>query len=351
MICGHRGCACGYLPPHIISKLLESDDPALRRTAYSTGRAEAAAHARRLERSGPIEGHVAFYVPGKGRAVFDMQGTELPKPGKLLRREGDAEVNDQTVDEAYAFAGVTYDFYQQVFSRASLDSQGYPLTASVRFGQGVANALWDGSQVLFGDGDGQYFLPFTRSLAIVAHEFTHGVVAFTSNLAYQGEPGALNESFCDVMSAQVVQWHGGKAVDEADWIIGREIVGPKLAVHGIRSFTAQPAYSGDPDLGDDPQPKHIRDYVVTADDYGGVHINSGIPNHAFYLAAMALGGHCWQGVGRIWYDGFRKLSTHATFKDAATATVLAARTNHGSDSAEQAAVEEAWKAVGVTPEV
>ena len=283
--------------------------------------------------------------------MHDMQATEYPKPGKLVRLERAAAVNDQTVDEAYEFAGVTYDFYRQVFSRNSLDDLGYPLTASVRFGPGVANALWDGNQVLFGDGDGQYFLPFTRSLAIVAHEFTHGVVAFTSGLAYQGESGALNESFCDVMSAQIVQWRDGATVETADWTIGREIIGPKLAVQGIRSFTDQPAYSGDSVLGDDPQPKHIRDYVITTDDYGGVHINSGIPNHAFYRAAMALGGQSWLKAGRIWYDGFRKLSSQATFKDAATATVLAARASYGAGSPELAAVEDAWKAVGVAPEV
>jgi Zn-dependent metalloprotease len=348
--CAQNGCRCAYLPPHIINRLLDTADPHLVRVAFETGRAEAAALARRLERPAVLEGHAPFMVQGKGRSIYDMAGTEHPKPGQPVRGEADPDSGDRVVDEAFHHSGITYDFYKQVLGRRSLDARGYPLTSSVRYGFMVSNAFWDGSQMLYGEGDGRYFLPFTRDLGIVAHELTHGVINFTSNLAYQGQSGALNESFCDVMGAMVVQWSQGRTVDVADWVMGRGVIGPELGVAGFRTFTAEPAYAGDPMLGDDPQPKHMDAYAHTTDDFGGVHLNSGIPNHALYLAAQALGGKAWEHVGRIWFEALLKLGAQANFQDAAEATVLAARRLFG-EGRESRAVKEAWTAVGLNPEV
>lgn len=347
-ICANPTCVCGYLPPHILSRLLTTGDERLTRSMYATGRAEAAAITRRMERPAAMEGHAAFLAPGKGRSIYDMDGKDYPKPGRAVRGETDPDTADRCVNEAFAYSGRTYDFYREVFGRRSLDDHGYPLTASVHYGMMVSNAFWDGSQMIYGDGDGQYFLPFTRSLSIVAHELTHGVVNFTSNLAYDSQSGALNESFCDVMAALVVQWDSDQTVDQANWTLGKEVLGPLLQVPGLRTFLATPAYQGHPLLGDDPQPKHMSKFDPATEDYGGVHINSGIPNHAFYLAAQAIGGKAWGKVGKIWFEGFLKLGPKATFEDGAEATVLAAkRLFPGTERA----VRDAWANVGVEPGV
>jgi Zn-dependent metalloprotease len=337
-----------FLPPYLLSRLIESEDTQLRRIAYATGRADASAHTRRLERPVVLEGHAAFMVRGKGRSIYDMQGAEHPKPGRAMRGEGDAASGDSAVDAVYDHVGSTFDFYKKVFGRRSLDNQGYPLTASVHYGYMVGNAFWDGSQIVLGDGDGDYILSLAHSLTIVAHELTHGLINFTSNLAYQSQSGALNESFCDIMAALVVQWTAGQTVDQANWVIGGEVVGPKLKVAGFRTFTAEPAFRDHPELGTDPQPKHMDGFIHTTEDYGGVHLNAGIPSHAFYLAAKALGGRAWERAGLIWYDALLKLGPQAQFPDAAQATILSARRLFGADGTEARAVADAWRAVGVT---
>ena len=315
---------------------------------FETGRAEAAAVTRRLERPASLEGHASYTPPGKGRAVHDMEGRESPKPGLIVRGETDPASGDSCVDDAFRHSGTTYDFYRDVLGRRSLDGRGFPLISSVHYGQLVSNAFWDGGQMIYGDGDGEYFLSFTRSLNIVAHELSHGVMNFTANLAYHGQSGALNESFCDVMASLVVQWSNKQAVDAADWVMGADVLGPRLTVPGLRSFLASPLYKDDPQLGDDPQPKHMDDFVSTTEDYGGVHINSGIANHAYYRAAQTLGGNAWEKVGKIWFEGFNSLRPQATFTDAAEHTTLAARRLF-KDA--EPAVRDAWAGVGVTVEL
>ena len=335
---------CGYLPPYVVSKLLTAGDARLTRSMFETGRAEAAAVTRRLERPAALEGHASYTPPGKGRAVHDMDGCESPKPGRIVRGETDPATGDTCVDDAFRHAGTTYDFYRDVFGRRSLDGRGFPLVASVHYGQLVSNAFWDGAQMIYGDGDGEYFLPFTRSLGIVAHELAHGVMNFTANLAYHGQPGALNESFCDIMASLVVQWSNKQSVEAADWVMGADVLGPRMTVPGFRSFLADSLYEGDPLLGDDPQPKHMNGFVSTTEDYGGVHINSGIPNHAYYRAAVALGGNAWEKAGKIWFEGFGALGPQATFEDAAERTALAAR-RLLTDA--EPVIRDAWAGVGV----
>lgn len=330
-----------------------SDDQALRELAFDThGAAEAARASRNLvnvQLRGRTSGRLAR---GKGRQVHDMASAQQPLPGPSVRNEGDAPTGDPAIDEAYDNSGVAYDFFKAVFDRKSLDGHGYPLVSSIRYGTAVSDAIWTGEQMLFGEGDGRFFQRFTRALDIVVHEFSHGVIGFSSNLAYDGQSGALNESFCDVMGALAVQWRAAQSFDQADWMMGREILGPALSgLAGVRTFRKTRAFEGHPDLGDDPQPKHMNDFVTTTQDYGGVHLNSGIPNHAFYLAAEALGGQAWDRAGKIWFQAFTQLATDSDFKSAAAATVRAARKLYARGGAEERAVTEAWRAVGVEPEV
>ena len=155
---------------------------------------------------------------------------------------------------------------------------------------------------------------------------------------------ALNESISDVFGSLVKQYKLGQTVDAADWLIGAGTLGPALHGVALRSMRAPgTAYDGD------NQPSTMNDYVVTAVDNGGVHTNSGIPNHAFYVAARSLGGYAWERAGRIWYQvmASRSVPQDAQFHTFARATIVAAAELYGADSPELRAVAEAWIDVGV----
>ncbi|MGK7877378.1 MAG: M4 family metallopeptidase [Xenococcaceae cyanobacterium] len=338
------------LPPHILDRMAECDDPELRRLAIDAiaGAAEAR-ETRTMVATMPTIIATPSVSREKERVVYDMQQRQsrFSFPGRLVRREGDPPVSDDAVNEAYDYSGTTYDFYKEIFNRNSLDNQGMSLISSVHYGRRYNNAFWNGAQMVYGDGDGRIFIQFTKALDVIAHELTHGVITHESNLIYQDEPGALNEHFADAMSALVKQWNLGQTVEEGDWLVGDAIVGPGSSAKALRTFKAEKAYENDPLLGTDPQPKHMRDKYTGFDDNGGVHINSGIPNHAFYLVATELGGNSWEKAGRIWYKTLRNLNRFSQFQEAAEMTYQVAGTDFDAGSLEQQAVQKAWAAVGI----
>ena len=244
--------------------------------------------------------------------------------------------------------GATWDFYFDVYGRQSIDDEGLPLDATVHFGSDYNNAFWNGHQMVFGDGDGELFNRFTIALDVIGHELTHGVTEATAGLLYQGQSGALNESVSDVFGSLVKQRVLGQDATGADWLIGAGLFTAAVQGVALRSMRAPGTAYDDDVLGRDPQPDHLRGYVETSDDNGGVHINSGIPNHAFYLAATSLGGSAWEVAGRIWYDTLVSggLKPDADFVTFAAATVQAAQARFGTT--EVLAVRSAWDAVGVT---
>lgn len=345
--CCHNPIHC-ILPPHILDRMSQSDDPKIRKLAIDAMAAAAAMRTQRMVLATlPAMSAIPSPAARKHRLVYDAEhGSAWSLPGKLVRQEGDDAVDDVAVNEAYDYSGHVYDFYKDIFSRNSLDDRGMSLISSVHLGYNYNNAFWNGEQMAYGDGDGSLFVRFTKSQDVVGHELTHGVVTHTCNLEYQGESGALNEHFADVMGALVTQWRAGQTVTEAAWTIGAEIMGPGTTAKCLRTFKAGPAYSGDPILGDDPQPKHLKDKYTGSGDYGGVHINSGIPNHAFYLLAMELGGRAWEKAGIIWYKALLALNRFSDFVGMVEETQAAAGTLYGSGSAEQKAVSKGWKTVG-----
>ncbi|WIB61346.1 M4 family metallopeptidase [Curtobacterium sp. MCLR17_007] len=282
------------------------------------------------------------------RSISDAHGTTT-LPGDLVRAEGAPDTGDAAVDEAYAGLGATHAFWLDVFGRVSIDGAGLPLDASVHYGQDYDNAYWDGSRMVFGDGDGEVFNRFTIALDVIGHELTHGVTQYTADLTYQGQSGALNESISDVFGSLVAQYTAGQSADQATWLIGEGLFTP--AVHGValRSMRAPGTAYDDPVLGKDPQPGTMAGYVETTEDSGGVHTNSGIPNHAFFLAATTIGGNAWQGAGAVWWDALTSSAVTASidFAGFATATVDAADARFGAGSTQSAAVSGAWRTVGV----
>lgn len=344
----HRHAVCYIVPPHILKHLSTNADPEVRARAHQALEVTAAARGMR-EAIGQFAGLLAVSPGVKRRTVYDAKnGTKLP--GTLVRGEGSKPSSDVAVNEAYDYAGDTYDFYQQVFARNSVDDHGMRLDSSVHYRRLFNNAFWNGTQMVYGDGDGVIFLHFTACLDVIGHELTHGVTQFTSALDYEAQSGALNEHFSDVMGSLVKQWKLKQSAAKADWLIGKGLLAPGVKGVALRSMKAPgTAYNDPKTLGRDPQPANMKEYVDTDEDNGGVHINSGIPNKAFYNAAVALGGNAWEKAGKIWFNAFtKKLHASAQFSDAANATYQAAGELYGMGKAEQIAISEAWKNVGVS---
>ena len=348
---GHEPVFCTVVPPHVLDKLAQAEDPALARPARRTLQRDAFERTQR--RLTTVIGAPAVALapdaePDKPqRTVYDARhGTELP--GTKVRGEGDEPGKDATVNRAYAGLGATFELFLKAFERNSIDGNGLPLDATVHYEEEYNNAFWNGEQMVFGDGDGEIFLDFTIPIDVIGHELAHGVTQYTANLTYFGQPGALNESMSDVFGSLIKQYTLGQTAAEADWLIGAGLLAPRVTGKALRSMKEPGTAYDDDVLGKDPQPATMDDYVRTGRDNGGVHINSGIPNHAFYLAATTLGGHAWERAGRIWYDVLTggELRQDAMFTDFATLTVQAARARFG-EGEELLAVTKAWERVGV----
>ncbi|TPW76417.1 M4 family metallopeptidase [Schumannella soli] len=347
----------GIVPPFLLSRIAEAESARLavapraaRRTLAltdTTGR-------RRAAITFSVDGDdlVAELTDQPDRTIADAQGSEL-LPGTVVRKEGDEPSGDVAVDEAYDGLGATFDLFSQVYRRNSIDGAGLPLDASVHYGENYDNAFWNGERMVFGDGDGEVFGRFTASVSVIGHELTHGVTEATLGLEYQGQAGALNESISDVFGVLVEQHGKGQSVAEASWLIGEGLFTPEVEGAALRSMKSPGTAYDDDVLGKDPQPAHMDDYVETQEDNGGVHINSGIPNRAFYLVAEKLGGHAWERAGQIWFDtlaakGARdRVPTDADFARFAAATVSAAAARYGESSPEVDAVRAGWAGVGV----
>jgi Zn-dependent metalloprotease len=344
----HRETLHGIVPPYILERLAKSTDPKIRDPALQAIELSASLRATRATLAlAPTLLASASPTAGRHRLVYDAKNKHA-LPGTLVRSEGDPASTDAAVNEAYRHSGTTYDFYKKLFGRNSLDDRGMSLISTVHYGRRFNNAFWDGAQMAYGDGDEIIFRRFTRSLDVVAHELTHGVVTFTSNLEYRDEPGALNEHFADVFGVLTRQWRKRQNVKQGSWLIAEEILVPAPTRRALRDMSAPgTAYQNDPILGDDPQPAHVRDQYHGPADYGGVHINSGIPNHAFYVAAMQIGGHAWVKAGVVWYKTLLALTRTSQFIDCAKTTHTLAGQEFGQGSSVQKAVKLGWDKVGI----
>ncbi|WP_306312921.1 M4 family metallopeptidase [Streptomyces hydrogenans] len=339
---------CTIVPPHLLEHLAASGNPAVAAAARRTLIADASARtARVLPRAAADPAGAGAGPAAPRRTIYDAERrTDLP--GVKVREEGGEATGDATVNRAYAGLGATFALFRDAFGRDSMDGAGLPLLATVHYDEKYGNAFWNGEQMVFGDGDGEIFLDFTLPVDVIGHELAHGFTQYTANLEYFSQSGALNESVSDVFGSLVKQHALGQSVEQADWLIGEGLFHPDVEGTALRSMKAPGTAYDDDVLGKDPQPAHMDDYVRTGRDNGGVHINSGIPNHAFYLVATELGGNAWDRAGRIWYDVMTggTLAPETRFAEFAAATVAAAKARYG-DAAEIQAVMKAWAAVGV----
>ncbi|KAK8097600.1 metalloprotease [Apiospora kogelbergensis] len=284
------------------------------------------------------------------RAVYDAQGTEDESqlPGKQIRVEGQNAVSDKAVNEAYDNVGNVLDFYAKIFNWKSIDNNNMHVISSVHFGQQYENAFWDPqiAQMVFGDGH-DFLHNFTACVDVIGHELTHAVTEHTSPLDYQDQAGALNEHVSDVFGIMVKQRVEDETADKADWLIGEGCLLPDVKGTALRSMKAPGTAYDDPRFGKDPQPDNFAQYKPTAQDNGGVHLYSGIPNRAFYLASVDFGGYSWEKAGRIWWETMNshQVPARCTFQQFADLTVDKAAELFGDDAAKT--VQKAWTTVGV----
>lgn len=288
-----------------------------------------------IQRSAPAPGGPAW-------TVHSADNT-MTLPGRPVRAAGEPEAGDEAVDEAAAGVSGALALFAEVYGRSSYDGDGAPVSLTVHYGRDYDNAFWDGTQLVFGDGDGKVFGRFTRPVDVLGHELTHAVTEHTAGLRYQDQSGALNESVSDVFAACLKQRLLGQTAAQADWLIGEGIFLPGIQARALRDMAAPGTAYDDPAIGRDPQVGHLRDYVDTTDDNGGVHLNSGIPNRAFQLAAIAIGGSTWEGAGRVWYAALTggAAGPDTDFAGFAAATIAAAGPHAD-------AVRSAWSEVGVS---
>ncbi len=347
---------CSIVPPYLLRRLAELADPELSAVAAAARASLQRDLPFRSIRTGenpPPPGALRHSLasveqPGPLRSIFSADNTES-LPGRVVRQEGNEGSGDPAVDEAYEGLGHTHALYRSAYGRESIDGAGMPLQATVHFGDDYDNAFWDGERMVFGDGDGLVFTRMTRSISVIGHELSHGVTQYSANLVYRGQSGALNESVSDVFGALVEQHALDQDAETASWLIGAGIFTAAVEGRALRSMKAPGTAYDDDVLGRDPQPDSMAGYVQTAEDNGGVHLNSGIPNRAFYLAASALGGNAWERAGQVWYDTLTGggLDPSAGFAAFAEATLDAAAARYGRDSEVHSAVAAGWDGVGV----
>lgn len=355
-------CACFAIPFKLLKYAASSGDEGSQNTedsADESSRLRAQRTAIAMQKKVLPPKAAASGIARYRRRIFDV-GNGKDLPGKLIRKEGDQPVGDVAADSAYDNAGIALDFYFQVFKRDSVDDRGAIVRSAVHYDTGFGNALWTGKMIVYGDGSTKNGVKrLTESVEFVAHELSHAVIQYLvpgglgavkipaadrkhEGLTHElrGQGGSLNESFADVMASLVKQWRLEQNVSKADWLIGADVLDDdkgkavrSLADPGNRQIT----YPGD------DQVKNMDRY----DEGMQVHDGSGIPNHAFYLAARAIGGFAWEKTGLIWYDAFGTLKPSAKFADAAKATLRVAKKRFGDKSKEFKAVAAAWRKVNV----
>jgi len=334
------------LPPDLLNRLARATDSSVRDAALDTLSLDHKFRLTRAEAASRSGGRMILPITfariggTKQRTIYDQQHGTNQTPGKVARGEGQRVVKDSAVNQAYDGLGFTYDFYWQMFQRDSIDGQGMPMLGLVHYGSNYDNAFWDNAgHMFFGDGDGNILTQTTAGIDVIGHELTHGVTQHEANLTYSGMSGALNESISDVFGIQVKQFALKQDVTQSDWLIGADIVGTALKP-ALRSMKAPGTANAH-----DTQPADMDHFVAGGD----VHINSGIPNRAFYVMATTLGGHAWDAAGRIWYTTLKdqRLTPGATFQEFARLTVANAQHDFGQSSKEAQAVQAGWDAVKV----
>ena len=350
------------IPPYIGERLISSKNKKTAKTALQNHFRTSRFRSDREFMSSLTDEQRTLFIPKyqtKKKAtlnmqVYDMKHGTHPSAAQLIWDNGKVlKQLDSDAKNVVAAGSATWDFYYSLFGRNSVDNLGLVLRHYIHYYTKYDNAMWDGSEMVYGDGDGTIFGSFTADPDIIGHELTHGVTQYESNLSYHNQSGALNESLSDVFGIMVKQRMMNLNVKQSNWLIGENVVlGKKYALRGMKAPGT--AFVNHPDMGTDPQPATMDKYVNLPDtkkgDWGGVHFNSGITNFAFYVTAFNIGGYAWEKAGRIWYAAMtdrKNLKNTATFADFKRLTIRKSRSLFGTGSKEAKAVAQGWRAAKV----
>jgi Zn-dependent metalloprotease len=264
------------------------------------------------------EGLTAPHPGTAGRLIYDDQN-QWNFDVTFVRGEGDPAVAVESANRAYDCLGLVRQFYADKLGRNSIDNAGLNMVANVNYGASFDNAFWDGTRMVFGNGDNVIFKDFTGDLDVPGHELTHGVTQYTAGLNYTpDQSGALNESFSDMMGSAIDAWANHKDASTHNWLIGEDIMADDLAGEALRCMAEPGTAYDNPILGRDPQPRDMSGYYQPADP----HIMSGIPNRWFYLICREIG---LDAGALIMYQTLQNLWPSATFNDAAVVAAAQAR--------------------------
>lgn len=337
-------CLCSIIPKDVLERFARdrSLSAAERKSFADAAQFEDAwrrlrtAHGKLAASAGAMLAAGAVTTAPPAVLVYDCQhGTTVPG--------GPAAPGDVIAKRVAAETTAVADFYQKVFGRNSVDDAGKSLLSSIHFSVDYNNAFWNGNQMVYGDGDGKIFVDFTRANDVIGHELTHGVTQFTAQFAYTNEAGGLNESISDVFGSMFRQWRANQTAARADWLIGREIMGPSAIAKGYTCLRDMANPAAKHCLA--PQPAHYSKVKPGMDP----HYSSGIPNLAFCVAAKAIGGKSWEKAGKIWYAALTGYAPQPNMKMKAFAnrTRTLAKSMFAAEPAVLAAIDKAWIGVGL----
>jgi len=244
---------------------------------------------------------------------------------------------------AHYNAGRAYEYYLNTFGRNSINGDGGNIISIINVtddnDNSMDNAFWGGAAMFYGNGN-VAFTALAKGLDVAGHEMSHGVIQSTANLEYLSQSGALNESYADVF---------GSLIDRDDWRIGEDVVVPSFFPSGALRDLQNPNNGGNGPGDNGWQPKHMNEYQnlpETPDgDNGGVHVNSGIPNHAYFFFANAVGK---DKAEKVYYKALTDyLVKSSQFIDMRLAVEKAATDFFGANSAEVTAARSAFDQVGI----
>jgi Zn-dependent metalloprotease len=268
--------------------------------------------------------------------VYDCKHTQTLPGAPVNASRSKDQTAKRTVHETTNVA----KFYKDVFNRNSIDDQGMTMMSSIHYGRLFNNAMWDGHQMVYGDGDSKLFVDFTNGDDVIGHELTHGVTQYTLQLNYQDEAGGLNESISDCFGSMFRQWEKGQDVKSADWLIGADIMGPVAKSRGFTCLRDMANPAAAHCLA--PQPTQYSQITPGMDP----HDSSGPPNLAFCVACVALGGKSWEKIGQVWYHALTDFGPNPDMgmKDFAARTRQLAQKMAADVGS---AVDAGWKKIGI----
>ncbi|TVY82930.1 Extracellular metalloprotease [Lachnellula suecica] len=309
------------------------------------------------DKNDPVDPHD---LPGGRKRRQKRQSTEVPKfvynihqgcdenpPSMVDRKIGSPIAQDPDVNTVYDSLTVVDNFFRTVFGYNGIDGNGRDFRGTVHYCDKYLNAFWNGAGMFFGDGDGVAFNKFSDYLDVIGHEFGHGIIDAKNPLYYYGQSGAINEHYADVFGIMIKQWNKSQTVDQSDWLVGAGLI---PGARALRDFKNPGTAYNTPSAGQDQQPNNYASRYTGRYDNGGVHLNSGFLNRAFYLFATSLGGNSWDKPGRIWFAVlYNNLLTYNTnISSFVTQTLFACSYFYGGKSGTvYPKLLEAWRTVGV----